>query len=135
MEMPPVHCGPNEWIDATGYKWCSRFGTLDIIDGCRESGLDMGMLEDESKINFGTMGGLVWYGVRYMARAQRISRERFYADRCTPKVLGAALEATVEAFQNSMAPAEEPGDIDPQTPAPAGPSGSPTSSSSPDAPA
>ena len=134
-----VFCGPNEWEDATGYKWCSRFGSRDIADGCRRADINVGVLlgGDINNLNLGSFVDLVWYGIRYMANAQKpkITWEQFYAERCTPAVLTAAITATANAFTDAFGVADEDEEPDPQTPAPAVPGDSATSTNSPPAPA
>jgi len=128
----PVHCGPNEWIDATGYKWCSKFGTRDIADGCKAAGIDTDVLTT-GKFNLGSAIDLVWYGVRYMAKVERIDWDSFYRDRCTSAVFVAAVEATMTAFGSAFK-IDEPA-TDPPPAAPAAPGDSLISTNSPDVPA
>jgi len=129
----PVHCGPNEWIDATGYKWCAKFGTRDIADGCKAADLDTDVLTT-GKFNLGSAIDLVWYGIRYMAKVERINRDAFYDERCTPAVFVAAVEATLEAFGAAFRTDEDRAS-DPPPAAPAALGDSPTSMNSPDVPA
>jgi hypothetical protein len=129
----PVHCGPNEWIDATGYKWCAKFGTRDIADGCHAAHIDTEVLST-NKINLGSAIDLIWYGIRYMARVERLDRDTFYNERCTTKVFVAATEATIAAFSAAFE-TDEASAPDPPLAAPAAPGDSPTSTNSPGVPA
>ena len=128
-----------EFVDARGVKWCCRFGSMDLMDGTEACNISFASFEHVEKIPFGSLGKMVWYACRHMARVpanmidsrHAMTREAFYEVCVIPgDVMMNAIAATMKALVAAF-PTEDdaPGDgaADPTPGEPAAPGDGSTS--------
>jgi hypothetical protein len=105
MNLKPV-----EFIDAQGDSWLCRIDTSIIMEAGRDLDIKVGELGNIDKMNVGSMIGLLWYSVRYLARARNINKHDFYKIHITPPILPKALEAMGAALSEAFPTQEDQGE-------------------------
>lgn len=108
--------------DKNGENWVVKFSTEDLLDAFCDLNISLEDFQDFQKMNAGALFKMVWYGVRPLARARKVSKSAFW--KLFPitmlldlaEVVGEALE---EAFPEPKKEGGEGDDSPPATGAPA----------------
>lgn len=104
--------------DKDGQNWVVKFSTEDLLDAFCELNITLESFQDINKMNAGALFKMVWYGVRPLAKARKVSKSAFWklfpTERLTDlaEVVGKALE---EAFPE---PKKEEGEDNDSPPVP-----------------
>jgi hypothetical protein len=106
-----------EFQDEKGDVWRCRVDVQVLMNASLDLHITLKDLFNYENMNFGALIGLLYYSVLYLAKAKGVSKEIFYKERITPKILIPALTALGNAIAFAF-PISEAADSSPLEPDP-----------------
>lgn len=104
--------------DKNGVNWVVKFTTEDLLDAFFDLNISLEDFQNFERINAGALFKMIWYGVRPLAKARRISKKAFWGLFPTSMLIDLAEvvgEALAEAFPEAK---DKGGEEDDSPPAP-----------------